>query len=317
MDILQTQEVTAVPRARAAAEPRPYLMVIAGQQVGELHKLTGSRTVIGRGSSATLRLGDDGISREHAELVVEADAGRVTVRDLGSTNGTFVNGARADGRALRDGDKLSIGGATLLVFTHQDGLERDSLRSLTRAAGRDPSTTALKREVFLERLGEEISFARRHGAPLMVLAWELDGFESLETSLGPVPAKALLAAAARAASGALIDDDLLALVASSRFAVACRETTPRQAATRVSRFRATIAAVPHTDQAFASVARDASKLRLTVSVGGAAVGPGEDRGGEAATILLAAAVAALDRARAEGGDRAVLPPDDTTDIDGV
>src|SRR3954466_3983497 len=86
---------------------RPYLMVIAGAQIGELHKLGRSRTIVGRSPETHLRLDEEGVSRETAELVVEG--GRVTVRDLGSTNGTLVNGARVDKRELRDGDKLSIG----------------------------------------------------------------------------------------------------------------------------------------------------------------------------------------------------------------
>ena len=49
-----------------------------------------------------MRLSDTGVSRAHAELVVDGD--RVRVHDLGSTNGTSVNGRRVDGAALSDGD---------------------------------------------------------------------------------------------------------------------------------------------------------------------------------------------------------------------
>src|SRR5947209_6297499 len=97
------------PRARAG---RPYLMVIGGARVGELHELSRERTIVGRGPDAQLRLEDDGISREHAEII--ASGGGLRVRDLGSTNGTFRNGVRAEAGELHDGDKLSVGAATLL-----------------------------------------------------------------------------------------------------------------------------------------------------------------------------------------------------------
>src|SRR5262245_7350404 len=106
------------PRADAA---KPYVLIIAGAQVGELYKLGRARTIVGRSPETDLRLAEPGLSREHAELLV--DGGRLTVRDMGSTNGTFVNGDRVETRELRDGDKLSLGGVTLLVFTHRDGIE--------------------------------------------------------------------------------------------------------------------------------------------------------------------------------------------------
>ena len=297
---MESTNTGVVPRARPEAR-RPYLLVIAGAQIGELHKLSNVRTVLGRSPTAALRLVDDGVSREHAELVVEG--GHLSVCDLGSTNGTFVNGARVERRGLGDGDKLSIGNATLLVFTHQDGIEGDYQRGRARTLGRDPATSAWKRDVFIERLGEEISFARRHGAPLTLLVWEVDGFAAIEDRLGPAAAAALVASAARAASATLVDDDLLALVAPSRFAVACRDTEPAEAAGRAERLRAAIAAAP-----FVTAAPAVSTLRLTASVGGATCGPGKDRGDVASAALMRAATEALERASANGGDRVELVP---------
>ncbi|MDP9100848.1 MAG: FHA domain-containing protein [Actinomycetota bacterium] len=70
-------------------------------------------TVIGRGAEADLRLADTGVSRRHAELRVEG--GLATVVDLGSTNGTTVNGRKVSRQLLVDGDRVGIG-ATTLIF---------------------------------------------------------------------------------------------------------------------------------------------------------------------------------------------------------
>src|ERR1700709_1000482 len=56
---------------------RAYLVVLAGASVGEMYKIEGDKTVIGRGQKAQIRLLDDGISREHAQLVVR----KVTYHD--------------------------------------------------------------------------------------------------------------------------------------------------------------------------------------------------------------------------------------------
>jgi pSer/pThr/pTyr-binding forkhead associated (FHA) protein len=296
MDTTHTRQSSPQQEAH---EGRPYLMIIGGARVGELLPLTGARTLVGRSPEAQIRLGDDGVSRAHAEILL--DDGRVRVRDLGSTNGTFLNGVRTDARDLHDGDKLSIGEATLLLFTHSDGLEAGYQRGRFLTAVRDPGTTALKRDVFLERLAQEVSYARRHGAALTVLVWELDGLTTLEAQLGAEGLRESVAAAAGAARGGLPDDDLLGALAPGRFAVACRETDQRVAGERAARLRAAVAA--------ATLDRS---VRLAASVGvawchdagsSAEGGSTREKTTEAAKALLADAEAALASARTAGGDR--------------
>ena len=84
---------------------------------GDHYPLLGALTVLGRDPSADITLEDAGISRRHAEIRVTHDGPHfaITVRDLGSTNGTFVNGDRITSRRLNEGDRLTIGRTSLLV----------------------------------------------------------------------------------------------------------------------------------------------------------------------------------------------------------
>jgi len=68
---------------------------------------------IGRATSNTLVIDDDQVSREHARIVATGDVR--TIYDLGSSNGTFVNGQRVPYQALQPGDRITLGSATLLV----------------------------------------------------------------------------------------------------------------------------------------------------------------------------------------------------------
>jgi hypothetical protein len=74
-------------------------------------ELEQARLVIGRSSGCQLVLADDTVSRRHAELFLEE--GRWLLRDLGSSNGTWLNGRRVVEAEVRPGDVLHLGGCRL------------------------------------------------------------------------------------------------------------------------------------------------------------------------------------------------------------
>jgi hypothetical protein len=101
---------------RAGSRPGvTHVLVVDGP--GTRHELTTGRNVIGRGTEADIRLPDTGVSRKHVDVVL--DGGTATVEDLGSTNGTLVNGRRVSRQALVDGDVIRIGHSVLVY--RQDG----------------------------------------------------------------------------------------------------------------------------------------------------------------------------------------------------
>lgn len=84
---------------------------------GKRHPLKAPGLVIGRGSNADLRIDDPGISRRHVEFRVQSKNGdpALSVVDLGSTNGTTVNGHRVQHALLTDGALVQIGGTRIVV----------------------------------------------------------------------------------------------------------------------------------------------------------------------------------------------------------
>ena len=101
-----------VPVAHAAPPPRvnpadrPWLDVD-----GERYPLMGAMTVLGRDDVADIVLDDPGISRRHSEIRVTTDGPHLvaSIRDLNSTNGTFVNSERISSQRLTDGDRITVG----------------------------------------------------------------------------------------------------------------------------------------------------------------------------------------------------------------
>ena len=80
---------------------------------GRVYQLTGPVTVIGRGAEADVVVDDPGVSRRHAEI--HTGTGRVRVVDLGSTNGTFVDGERVGTGDLADGSRITVGRTRIVV----------------------------------------------------------------------------------------------------------------------------------------------------------------------------------------------------------
>jgi hypothetical protein len=103
--------------AASQGDDSPHLMLAppVGGPSGPHRRieLDGPVLVLGRGLEADLQLADVGVSRRHAEVRLGADGASVV--DLGSTNGTRVNGRRVASSPLRDGDHIGLG-ATDIVF---------------------------------------------------------------------------------------------------------------------------------------------------------------------------------------------------------
>ena len=99
-----------------ASSPSPAHPIIDVD--GEKWLLTEPVTVIGRGTEADIVVNDSGVSRRHLELRITPTG--VIATDLGSTNGTFVEGHKIDAATLLDGNRIVIGRTPIDFWTHPD-----------------------------------------------------------------------------------------------------------------------------------------------------------------------------------------------------
>jgi hypothetical protein len=92
-----------------------WIVIVEGTGEGEGVEVTAGAVVIGRDDGVDLQLPDAGVSRRHAE-VRPSTGGALTLADLGSANGTYVNAEPVEAeRELFDGDRIVVGGVTLEV----------------------------------------------------------------------------------------------------------------------------------------------------------------------------------------------------------
>src|SRR5688572_30730066 len=117
--------------------PTYALKFISGKyQGGEFPLKTDKQIVIGRSSELDMVLVEDMVSRKHAKITIAQ--GKITIEDLGSTNGTFVNGEKIKQARLKEGDRILIGTSILKLVNQGSAgadLDEDSVkRNLEEAA---------------------------------------------------------------------------------------------------------------------------------------------------------------------------------------
>jgi predicted component of type VI protein secretion system len=105
------------------------LIVENGAAKKQAIRLRRASTIIGRQKGCDLRIPSSGVSRRHSRLTVRDDC--LVIEDLGSANGTYVNGARAEGKQLvRPGDLIEVG---LVTFRVEYALTRTAIDRLLQA----------------------------------------------------------------------------------------------------------------------------------------------------------------------------------------
>ncbi|MDD9940292.1 MAG: diguanylate cyclase [Myxococcales bacterium] len=277
------------------------LTVLSGSEAGTVHRLDRSEHVIGRDDSADIILGDAGLSRRHAS--VNRTVHGTFLRDLGSTNGTFVNAeAVRHAHELADGDRIQMGQGTVLRFSLQDRLEQEAAERLYEMTVRDPLTRLYNRRYLDERLRSEFAYAKRHEHDLCVLMVDVDHFKFINDTHGHAAGDEVLRHVARGLEKIVRAEDLVARYGGEEFIILARGIDPNGGLAFAERIRVYLGGL--------AIAYMSGTLSITVSVG---VAHTDGSAFRQASAVVAAADAALYRAKANGRNRVELA-DETTQI---
>lgn len=276
---------------------RPHLLLIKGPNVGQLFPVHEGATILGRGDDVGMHVADSRISRAHARI--ECRSGVVTLFDLRSANGTYVNGELVTQRELRDGDKINLGPRTVLRLNYQDAMDEAYQRQLTDALSRDSHTGAFNKAYFFNRMASDLALAKRHATPLSAMLFDIDFFKKVNDTHGHLAGDAVLARLGQLAAASLRPEDVFARYGGEEFAVLFRGTKADTARLLADRLRAVIASHPFE--------HDGQRLQVTVSAG---VATYPDLDCHSAQELLAAADTALYEAKRGGRNcvRVYRPP---------
>jgi two-component system cell cycle response regulator len=219
-DITHVQGPPASAVRIPASRDQAYLIVLAGSAMGEMYKITREKSIIGRGQRADIRMMDEGVSREHCEILIEGE--KIVLHDLGSTNGTYCRGLRIDRHELQDGDKILVGSGTVLKFTYHDKLDEVFQRQMYESALRDDLTKAFNKKYFMDRVESEFAYAVRHNVPLSLVSFDIDHFKSINDTYGHPAGDHVLFEMSAAILGSVRVEDVFARVGGEEFSTICR-----------------------------------------------------------------------------------------------
>ena len=185
-DTLQT--AIQKPSAKSGEQPQATVVVVQGSEADlGAHAKIVTRAVIGREPTAELTLMDPGASKQHAIIeALEETGGEVSyhLRDLGSKNGTTVNGKKVKGVfPLRDGDKIAIS-QTVLSFTLADAIDAAFHAQVDAMLSIDSLTGLLAYRRFQASLEDALRTAASKQAPLGLLVLDLDGLKAINDTHG-------------------------------------------------------------------------------------------------------------------------------------
>lgn len=216
---------------------RATLTLLTGTAAGAAFGILRAReTRIGRAEDADVHLDDPTISRYHARIVREA-VSQYFLEDLGSTNGTFVNGQRVQRAMLYTGFRVQIGPEHVLRFALVDEAEELLQRRLYEGAITDPLTGAFNRKYLFERIESEVARARLHNEGLSLFMLDLDFFKRVNDNYGHEAGDRVLCALTACMRGVMRGSDLLARYGGEEFAVLARTHDSQEAAHLAERVR--------------------------------------------------------------------------------
>lgn len=248
---------------------------------------------IGRASTADISLPDVmSVSREHARLHYSGDV--VTLEDLDSTNGTYVNDRVLTGSVeLHSGDRFQVGTVHFKFLRERDP-EHAYHQAIYQLVTHDGLTEIYNKRKFDEESQRELARARRYERPLSLILFDIDRFKEVNDRFGHLCGDFVLKRIAAICGALLRPEQMIARVGGEEFAVLCPETHLEGAGHLAERLRRNIAAA---DIEFAGVR---VPIHCSFGVAGLHADTASFDG------LFAEADAALYRSKNEGRNRTTL-----------
>jgi diguanylate cyclase (GGDEF)-like protein len=210
------------------------LVVIYGADLGRRIPLGTQALECGRSMQTDIPLDDDAVSRKHARVAWTGSS--FLVRDLGSTNGTYVNDCLVQEKTLKDGDRVKIG-RTIFKFIYGGNVEASYHEEIYKLMTCDGLTQIHNRRSFEESLEREVSRSRRYQRILSLVMFDIDHFKKVNDTRGHLAGDTVLRQLAELVSAKVRREDIFARVGGEEFAILAPEVGLEGARTMAEKLR--------------------------------------------------------------------------------
>jgi len=225
--------------AQAAAPLLLYLIIVRGGIPGTMLRLGQKSCSLGRSAENTFQFHDSTVSRRHTVLSIDA-AGVAWLMDLGSTNGTFVNGRRIATMTpvqAGDGSRIQLGSSTLLKYLKLDPCEEGFQRELYERSVRDNLTGLYNRGYFLSQIGPLAELNSMCELGLALILVDIDHFKRVNDTHGHTVGDLILREVADVLRESTRGEDLVARYGGEEFILALPSSSLEQATERAENIR--------------------------------------------------------------------------------
>jgi diguanylate cyclase (GGDEF)-like protein len=192
------------------------LVVIYGLELGKKFNLNRPQIIIGRSSKADIQIDQEAVSRNHCKIINTGNA--IMLRDMGSTNGTYVNDEMIDEYVLRDGDFIKVG-RCIFKFLSGNNIENAYHEEIYRLTTIDGLTQVYNKRYFQETLEREIGRAQRYRRDLSLIMFDIDHFKGVNDNFGHLAGDYVLKQLASVIKGRIRREDVLARYGGEEFAI--------------------------------------------------------------------------------------------------
>jgi len=214
-DFFKTQKVKLkTGKTELDKGKKACLIIISGPDMGKVFFITKANVVIGREKDVDIELNSPNVSRRHARIISKED--KITILDLKSTNGTFVNlesVSDSEPRILLDGDRISFGNINT-KFLYKDDIETVYHEELYQLASHDGLTDVYNKMYFLKTLED-----RRQKKPLSLIMFDIDFFKKINDAFGHSAGDSILKELSKIVKSTIRQEDVFARFGGEEFII--------------------------------------------------------------------------------------------------
>ncbi|MCY4380097.1 MAG: GGDEF domain-containing protein [Proteobacteria bacterium] len=211
-----------------------------GDQLGKRFSVGKNISIAGRSPEATIFIDEPSVSRMHAKFFSSSE-GKVTIEDLGSSNGTFLNDKPVKQKSpINNGDMIRLGAVLFKFFSssNMDNLVHDKIYKMVTV---DSGTGAFNKKYLQDTLSSEFKVAKTYNQDIAIIYYDLDFFKKVNDTYGHEAGDIILKQSVEHVNKLIRTQDVLCRFGGEEFVIILPSTSESTATELAERIRSSMA----------------------------------------------------------------------------